>query len=60
MIPLEEKLTNLKRNIVELHTIEREYRTRFRSYLESHLRELDSRGSAEPSSASRQTQHATA
>ncbi|MGY1697287.1 DivIVA domain-containing protein [Geodermatophilus sp. SYSU D00814] len=57
---LEEKRTNLERKIEELRTFEREYRTRFRSYLESHLRDLDSRGSAEPSSASRQTQHAPA
>ena len=57
MGPLEEKRTNLERKIEELRTFEREYRTRFRSYLESHLRDLDSRGSAEPSSASRQTQH---
>ncbi|MGY1666292.1 DivIVA domain-containing protein [Geodermatophilus sp. SYSU D00696] len=57
---LEEKRANLERKIEELRTFEREYRTRFRSYLESHLRDLDSRGSAEPSSASRQTQHATA
>jgi DivIVA domain-containing protein len=60
MGPLEEKRTNLERKIEELRTFEREYRTRFRSYLESHLRDLDSRGSAEPSSASRQTQHVTA
>jgi DivIVA domain-containing protein len=57
---LEEKRANLERKIEELRTFEREYRTRFRSYLESHLRDLDARGSAEPSSASRQTQHATA
>jgi len=60
MGPLEEKRTNLERKIEELRTFEREYRTRFRSYLESHLRDLDSRGSAEPSSASRQTQHVSA
>ena len=60
MGPLEEKRTNLERKIEELRTFESEYRTRFRSYLESHLRDLDSRGSAEPSSASRQTQHVTA
>ncbi|MGY1685957.1 DivIVA domain-containing protein [Geodermatophilus sp. SYSU D00663] len=60
MGPLEEKRQNLERKIEELRTFEREYRTRFRSYLESHLRDLDARGSAEPSSASRQTQHAPA
>ena len=58
MGPLEEKRTNLERKIEELRTFEREYRTRFRSYLESHLRDLDSRGSAEPASTSRQAQHA--
>ncbi|WP_280139209.1 DivIVA domain-containing protein [Geodermatophilus dictyosporus] len=57
---LEEKRANLERKIEELRTFEREYRTRFRSYLESHLRDLDTRGSAEPSSASRQSQHAPA
>jgi DivIVA domain-containing protein len=60
MGPLEEKRAGLERKIEELRTFEREYRTRFRSYLESHLRDLDSRGSAEPSSASRQNQHAPA
>src|SRR5215218_6004466 len=57
---LEEKRTNLERKIDELRTFEREYRTRFRSYLESHLRDLDSRGSAEPALNNRQTQHAGA
>src|SRR5215218_1054990 len=51
---LEEKRSSLERKIEELRTFEREYRTRLRSYLESHLRDLDSRGSAEPSSNSRQ------
>jgi DivIVA domain-containing protein len=60
MGPLEEKRAGLERKIEELRTFEREYRTRFRSYLESHLRDLDTRGSAEPSSASRQNQHAPA
>ena len=49
MSGLEEKRTSLERKIEELRTFEREYRTRLRSYLESHLRDLDSRGSAEPS-----------
>jgi hypothetical protein len=31
-----------------LRTFEREYRTRLKSYLESQLRDLDGRGSAEP------------
>jgi len=57
---LEEKRTSLERKIEELRTFEREYRTRLRSYLESHLRDLDSRGSAEPASAARQNQHAPA
>src|SRR3954447_5362694 len=57
---LEEKRTGLERKIEELRTFEREYRTRLRSYLESHLRDLDSRGSAEPASNSRQSQHVTA
>ena len=55
---LEEKRSSLERKIEELRTFEREYRTRLRSYLESHLRDLDSRGSAEPSNNSRQ--HASA
>ncbi len=57
---LEEKRSSLERKIEELRTFEREYRTRLRSYLESHLRDLDSRGSAEPASNSRQNQHAPA
>jgi DivIVA domain-containing protein len=57
---LEEKRASLERKIEELRTFEREYRTRLRSYLESHLRDLDSRGSAEPASAGRQNQHAPA
>ena len=44
MSGLEEKRTSLERKIEELRTFEREYRTRLRSYLESHLRDLDSRG----------------
>jgi TolA-binding protein len=57
---LEEKRSSLERKIEELRTFEREYRTRLRSYLESHLRDLDSRGSAEPAANSRQNQHAPA
>jgi DivIVA domain-containing protein len=57
---LEEKRTSLERKIEELRTFEREYRTRLRSYLESHLRDLDSRGSAEPAVNGRQNQHVTA
>jgi DivIVA domain-containing protein len=55
---LESKRTSLERKVEELRTFEREYRTRFRSYLESQLRELDTRGSAEPAINARQTQHA--
>lgn len=44
--------TALGKKIEELRTIEREYRTRLRGFLESQLRELDDRGSAAPSSAS--------
>ena len=57
---LEEKRASLDRKVEELRTFEREYRTRLRSYLESHLRDLDSRGSAEPSSNARQNQHVSA
>lgn len=44
--------TTLGKKIEELRTIEREYRTRLRGFLESQLRELDDRGSAAPASAS--------
>jgi DivIVA domain-containing protein len=57
---LEEKRAHLDRKIEELKTYEREYRTRLRSYLESQLRDLDSRGSAEPSTNNRQNQHVSA
>lgn len=40
----------LNKKIEELRTIEREYRTRLRGFLESQLRELDDRGSAAPAS----------
>ena len=53
----EEKRASLDRKVDELRTFEREYRTRLRSYLESHLRDLDSRGSAEPATNNRQNQH---
>ncbi|GLY69416.1 cell division initiation protein [Amycolatopsis taiwanensis] len=43
--------TTLGKKIEELRTIEREYRTRLRGFLESQLRELDDRGSAAPASA---------
>jgi DivIVA domain-containing protein len=60
MGPLEEKKAGLERKIEELRTFEREYRTRLRSYLESNLRDLDSRGTAEPATNARQNQHASA
>ncbi|MTD59079.1 DivIVA-like cell division protein Wag31 [Amycolatopsis pithecellobii] len=44
--------STLGKKIEELRTIEREYRTRLRGFLESQLRELDDRGSAAPASAS--------
>jgi DivIVA domain-containing protein len=50
MGPLKEERSSLELKIQELRTSEREYRTRLRSYLESLLRDLDRRGSAEPAS----------
>ncbi|CAN5405574.1 DivIVA domain-containing protein [soil metagenome] len=46
---LEEKRVAAEKNIDQLRTFEREYRSRLKSYLELHLRELNGRGSAEPS-----------
>jgi len=46
---LEEKRIAAEKNIDQLRTFEREYRSRLKSYLELHLRELNGRGSAEPS-----------
>ncbi len=46
---LEEKRVTAEKNIDQLRTFEREYRSRLKSYLELHLRELNGRGSAEPS-----------
>jgi DivIVA domain-containing protein len=40
---------SLEKKIDELRTFEREYRTRLKTYLESHLQELEDRGSASPS-----------
>jgi DivIVA domain-containing protein len=45
---LEQRKGSLEKRIEELRTFEREYRTRLKSYLESQLRDLDGRGSAEP------------
>jgi hypothetical protein len=50
---LEEKRRILEREIARLRTVEQEYRASLRSDLESHLRDLERRGSAEPSSNSR-------
>jgi DivIVA domain-containing protein len=48
---LEQRKASLDKRIEELRTFEREYRTRLKSYLESQLRDLDGRGSAEPATA---------
>jgi DivIVA domain-containing protein len=48
---LEQRKTTLDKEIEQLRTFEREYRTRLKSYLESQLRDLDGRGSAEPANA---------
>lgn len=45
---LEQRKGTLEKSIEQLRTFEREYRTRLKSYLESQLRDLDGRGSAEP------------
>lgn len=45
---LEQNKSTLEKQIEDLRTFEREYRTRLKSYLESQLRDLDSRSSAEP------------
>src|SRR6266566_4642679 len=48
---LEQRKGTLEKRIEELRTFEREYRTRLKSYLESQLRDLEGRGSAEPATA---------
>jgi DivIVA domain-containing protein len=48
---LETRKNTLDKEIEQLRTFEREYRTRLKSYLESQLRDLDGRGSAEPATA---------
>ncbi|MFI6028384.1 DivIVA-like cell division protein Wag31 [Amycolatopsis magusensis] len=50
MNSLNSEKNTLNKRIEELRTIEREYRTRLRGFLESQLRELDDRGSAAPAS----------
>ena len=51
---LEKRKAGLEREIDALRTFEREYRTRLKSYLESQLRDLDARTSAEPAGAGAQ------
>ncbi|MBA3249191.1 MAG: DivIVA domain-containing protein [Geodermatophilaceae bacterium] len=51
---LEQRKAGLEREIDALRTFEREYRTRLKSYLESQLRDLDARTSAEPAGAGAQ------
>lgn len=48
-----EKRTGLEKNIEELSTFEREYRTRLKTYLESQLHELGQRGAASPADSAR-------
>jgi DivIVA domain-containing protein len=48
---LEQRKGTLDKQIETLRTFEREYRTRLKSYLESQLRDLGDRGSAEPATA---------
>ena len=48
---LETRKGTLEKQIETLRTFEREYRTRLKSYLESQLRDLGDRGSAEPTTA---------
>ena len=45
---LERRKQTLEQQIEGLRAFEREYRTRLKAYLESQLRDLDGRGSAEP------------
>ncbi len=50
---MEQRKTTLDKQIEDLRTFEREYRARLKSYLESQLRDLDSRNSSEPSAQQR-------
>lgn len=50
---LDQRKSTLEKQIENLRTFEREYRTRLKSYLESQLRDLDGRSSAEPSGQQR-------
>jgi DivIVA domain-containing protein len=53
---LEERRRRLEHEITHMRAVEREYRTSLRSYLQSQMRDLDRRGSAQPSSTTRQSQ----
>jgi len=48
----EQRKVGLERQVEELRTFEREYRSRLKSYLQSQLRDLDAGGSAETSKTS--------
>jgi hypothetical protein len=48
---LERRKTTLEKRIEDLRTFEREYRSRLTSYLESQLRDLEGRGSADRATA---------
>jgi len=51
---LEQRKGGLEKQIESLRVFEREYRTRLQSYLESQLRDLGARNSAEPAAAGNQ------
>jgi DivIVA domain-containing protein len=57
---LSQEKSTLEKKIDELRTLEREYRTRLKTYLQSQLRELDGRGSAAPADPMRNPQHLVA
>ena len=48
MNTIKKQQTTLEARIEELRTYEREYRTRLKTFLESQLEELTSRGTAAP------------
>ena len=48
MNTVKKQQTTLEARIEELRTYEREYRTRLKTFLESQLEELNSRGTAAP------------
>jgi DivIVA domain-containing protein len=57
---LSQEKSTLEKKIDELRTLEREYRIRLKTYLQSQLRELDGRGSAAPADPMRNPQHLVA